>query len=91
MPITRLVSSIILSFLLVIGLLAIFAFIWFVFGCVWILGAHKHVQFIDPTKANYCLPAFYKSSFSLLIITFVWAGIQCCVTCFRQCCVGESG
>ena len=71
-------------------LLTIFVFIWFIVGCVWIFGVHRRVQFDDQSKGNYCQPVLYKWSFAILILTIFLAVFQCCLSCFRKCCVGQS-
>ncbi|CAF0917962.1 unnamed protein product [Adineta ricciae] len=71
-------------------LISVFVFIWFILGCVWVFSVHSTVQFNDINKPNYCQPVLYKWTFALLIITIVWAFLQCCLSCFRQCCTGRS-
>jgi hypothetical protein len=71
-------------------LLSIFVFIWFILGCVWVFSIHDQVQFKDPSKGNYCESVLYKWTFAILIITIIWAVFQCCLSCFRSCCVGQS-
>jgi hypothetical protein len=71
-------------------ILSIFVFIWFILGCVWVFSIHNEVQFHDPLKHNYCQPVLYKWTFALLIITILWAVVQCCLSCFRLCCIGQS-
>ncbi|CAF0849412.1 unnamed protein product [Rotaria sp. Silwood1] len=65
-------------------LISIFVFIWFILGCVWVFSIRDRVEFEDqPKSTNYCHPVLYKSTFALLIITIVWACIQCCLSCYR--------
>lgn len=71
-------------------LITIFVFIWFLLGCIWVFGAHQFVQFENPLTSNYCQPVLYKCSFALLILTIFWAFLQCCLSCFRLCCIGQS-
>ncbi|CAF2346690.1 unnamed protein product [Rotaria sp. Silwood2] len=71
-------------------IISIFLFIWFIIGCVWVFGIHDEVQFDDRWKSNYCEPVLYKAAFALLIITIIWSVLQCCFSCFRQCCTGRS-
>jgi hypothetical protein len=75
---------------LVTIIISIFIFVWFILGCVWVFSINSQVQFIDYNKPNYCQPVLYKSTFALLIITIVWAFLQCCLSCFRTCCTGRS-
>jgi hypothetical protein len=70
-------------------IISLFLFIWFICGCVWVFSVADEVQFKLPVKDNYCNPILYKWTFALLIVTFMWAFIQCCITCFRSCCVGR--
>ncbi|CAF0733554.1 unnamed protein product [Adineta steineri] len=69
---------------------SIFVFIWFILGCIWVFSIRKEVQFIIPLTPNYCNPVLYKWTFALLILTIVWAFLQCCISCIRQCCFGRS-
>ncbi len=71
-------------------LISIFVFIWFICGCVWVFSIQDQVKFEPEFKSDYCQPVLYKATYILLIITIVWAAIQCCVSCFRSCCVGRS-
>lgn len=71
-------------------ILSIFVFIWFIIGCVWVFSVHDRVQYDHPHQSDYCQPVLYKATFALLIITIVWACLQCCLSCFRQCCTGQS-
>ncbi|UJR25537.1 hypothetical protein I4U23_006883 [Adineta vaga] len=71
-------------------IISVFVFIWFILGCVWVFSVHKIVQFDHSLEPNYCQPVLYKWTFALLIITIVWAFLQCCLSCFRQCCTGRS-
>ncbi|CAF0814210.1 unnamed protein product [Rotaria sordida] len=66
-------------------LISIFVFIWFILGCVWVFSVRSQVQFKDSIKPGYCQPVLYKSTFALLIITIIWACIQCCLSCYRTC------
>ncbi|CAF3425545.1 unnamed protein product [Rotaria socialis] len=66
-------------------IISIFLFIWFIFGCAWVFSLRNKVQFQDLLKPNYCQPVLYKATFILLIITIIFACIQCCISCFRQC------
>ncbi len=71
-------------------LLSIFSFVWFIIGCVWVFSVTNEVQFTQPSGKDYCQPVLYKGAFALLILTIIWACIQCCISCFRQCCTGTS-
>jgi len=70
-------------------IISIFVFIWFILGCVWVFSVRNQVQY-DPKQPNYCHPVLYKGTYALLIITIVWAVLQCCLSCFRQCCTGRN-
>ncbi|CAF3098939.1 unnamed protein product [Rotaria socialis] len=67
-------------------LISIFLFIWFIFGCVWVFNIRSEVQFKDKSSGNYCNAVLYEATFVLLIISIIWAFLQCCFSCFRQCC-----
>ncbi|CAF3357879.1 unnamed protein product [Rotaria sp. Silwood1] len=71
-------------------IISIFLFIWFILGCVWVFSIRNEVQFDNRLKSNYCEPVLYKATFALLIITIIWSSLQCCFSCFRQCCTGQS-
>jgi hypothetical protein len=73
-----------LSFI-VTTLLAIFMFIWYILGCVWVFGVHNRVQYDDILQPEYCHPVLYKTAFALLIIITVWFVIYCCTSCIRTC------
>lgn len=64
-------------------LISIFLFIWFILGCIWTFGVRSQVQFNNPSLPNYCQPTLYKWTFALLIITIVWAVLQCCFSCCK--------
>lgn len=71
-------------------LISIFVFIWFIIGCVWVFSIRHEVQYDNPKQLNYCQPVLYKGTFALLVITIVWFFIQCCLSCFRSCCIGRN-
>lgn len=76
--------------LLATFIISVFVFIWFIIGCVWVFRIRSEVQFKDPkNQTTYCQPVLYKATFVLLILTIVWAVLQCCVSCFRGCCKSE--
>jgi hypothetical protein len=70
-------------------ILGLFLLIWFIIGCVWVFSKTGVVQFDATSSSNYCNPVLYKWTFALIIVTFIWAFIQCCISCFRACCVGR--
>ncbi|CAF0860634.1 unnamed protein product [Rotaria sordida] len=71
-------------------ILSAFLFIWFIFGCIWVFSIRDKVEFHDRLNPNYCEPVLYKSAFALLVIMIIWSILQCCFSCFRQCCTGRS-
>jgi len=71
-------------------IISIFVFIWFILGCVWVFRVSDEVQFKDTSAKNYCNPVLYKGTYALLIITIIWFFLQCCLSCFRQCCTGRN-
>ncbi|CAF5175870.1 unnamed protein product [Rotaria magnacalcarata] len=67
-------------------LISVFLFIWFIFGCVWVFKIRSEVEFKDKSSGKYCNAILYDATFALLIISIIWAFLQCCFSCFRQCC-----
>jgi hypothetical protein len=66
------------------GALAIFLFIWFFIGNIWVFGARYRVQTDKPYNTNtYCDPTLYWFAFYVLIFTYVYA----ILTCFMKCCM----
>lgn len=57
-------------------LLAIFLFVWFFFGNVWVFGVRSLLQTqrnSDGNNGNYCHPVLYWPAFYILIFTYVIA------------------
>lgn len=60
------------------GALAVFLFIWFFVGNVWVFGARQRVRPDRPDDTNnYCQPALYWFAFYVLIFTYVYAIFMC--------------
>ncbi|CAF0849445.1 unnamed protein product [Rotaria sp. Silwood1] len=72
------------------GTLAIFLFIWFLFGNIWILNARYRVRTDKPNDINnYCHPTLYWFAFYSLIFTYVYALFTCCIKfCVNFFCCG---
>ncbi|CAF3633769.1 unnamed protein product [Rotaria socialis] len=66
------------------GALAIFLFIWFLFGNIWVFNARYRVRTDKPNDTNnYCHATLYWFAFYVLIFTYVYA----ICTCFLKFCV----
>jgi hypothetical protein len=65
-------------------LLALFEFVWFFVGCVWVFAAHARVNFVDPSSMYYCQPAVFKCAFGTLIFQCIVFGL---VVIFSTCCI----
>jgi len=61
------------------GTLAIFLFIWFIFGNIWVFNARYRVRTDKPNDINYCQPTLYWFAFYVLIFTYVYAIFTCCI------------
>lgn len=59
------------------GVLAIFLFVWFFFGNVWVFGARQRVQTNRPGNADYCDPGLYWLAFYVLVFTYIYAAFVC--------------
>ncbi|CAF1618183.1 unnamed protein product [Rotaria magnacalcarata] len=59
------------------GVIAIFLFIWFFLGNVWVFSVRYRVQTNNPNYNNYCHPVLYWFSFYVLIFTYVYAIFLC--------------
>ncbi|CAF0839011.1 unnamed protein product [Adineta steineri] len=60
------------------GALAIFLFVWFFIGNVWVFGARSRVRTDAPNDINnYCQPGLYWFAFYVLIFTYVFATFMC--------------
>jgi hypothetical protein len=72
------------------GALAIFLFIWFLFGNIWVFNARNRVRTDQPNdKNNYCNPTLYWSAFYILIFTYIYALFTCCIKfCVNFFCCG---
>jgi hypothetical protein len=72
------------------GALAVFLFIWFFFGNVWVFGARYRVQTDKPNDINnYCNPTLYWFTYYVLIFTYVYAILTCCIKfCVNFFCCG---
>ena len=72
------------------GAIAIFLFIWFLFGNVWVFNAQYRVRTDRPNDTNnYCHPVLYWFAFYVLIFTYVYAVFTCCVKfCVNFFCCG---
>jgi hypothetical protein len=62
--------------------IALFLFIWFFFGNIWVFGARYRIRtdYIDDknsTNENYCHPTLYWFAFYVLISTYVIALLLC--------------
>ena len=74
------------------GLLAIFLFIWFFFGNVWVFGVRSRVQTNNASDIQtYCQPLLYWVAFYVLIFTYIFAFfmffMKLCVNfCFCRAC-----
>ena len=69
------------------GVIAIFLFIWFIFGNVWVFGAQVSLQTTDSTNNNYCDPILYRFAYYFLIFTYVFAIFLCFLRfCANFCC-----
>jgi hypothetical protein len=61
------------------GAIAIFLFIWFFFGNMWVFNARYRVRTDRPNDINnYCHPTLYWFAFYVLIFTYVYALFTCC-------------
>lgn len=72
------------------GALAIFLFIWFFFGNVWIFSVRYRVR-TDRAydRNNYCHPTLYSFAFYVLIFTYIYAIFTCCFKfCLNFFCCG---
>ncbi|CAF0760129.1 unnamed protein product [Rotaria sordida] len=72
------------------GTLAIFLFIWFFFGNIWIFNARYRVRTDKPNDTNnYCHPTLYGFAFYSLIFTYIYALFTCCIKfCVNFFCCG---
>ncbi|CAF2424791.1 unnamed protein product [Rotaria sp. Silwood2] len=62
------------------GTLAIFLFIWFIFGNIWIFNARYRVRTDRPNDINnYCHATLYWFAFYSLIFTYIYAAFTCCI------------
>ena len=76
------------------GVGALFLFVWFIFGNVWVFGVHYRVRTDSDAlssateRDNYCHPALYWVAFYALIFTYVFAVLICFFKFFVQlfCC-----
>jgi hypothetical protein len=71
------------------GALAIFLFIWFIFGNIWVFNARYRVQTDKPNDTNYCNATLYWFAFYVLIFTYVYAIFTYCIKfCVNFFCCG---
>jgi hypothetical protein len=72
------------------GAIAIFLFIWFFFGNIWIFGVRYRIRTDKPSDTNnYCHPSLYWFAFYVLIFTYIHAFLSCCIKfCLNFCCCG---
>jgi hypothetical protein len=72
------------------GALAIFLFIWFFFGNIWVFTAGYRVRTDKPNDINnYCHPTLYWFAFYILIFTYTYAIFTCCIKfCVNFFCCG---
>ena len=74
------------------AVLAIFLFVWFFFGNVWVFSVRSRlrtVRSIDGNNENYCHPVLYWPAFYLLIFTYVASVFVCLMKfCARLFCCG---
>lgn len=72
------------------GALAIFLFVWFFFGNIWIFNVRYRVRTDKPNDINnYCHPTLYWFAFYILIFTYVYAIFTCCIKfCVNFFCCG---
>lgn len=75
------------------GVGALFLFVWFIFGNIWVFGERYRVRTdsdalsIATEKDNYCHPALYWFAFYVLIFTYILALLGCMVKfCFAFLC-----
>jgi hypothetical protein len=72
------------------GALAIFLFIWFLFGNFWVFSVRSRVRTDKPNDTNnYCHPTLYSFAFYVLIFTYIYAIFTCCTRfCVNFFCCG---
>ncbi|CAF1420465.1 unnamed protein product [Adineta steineri] len=72
------------------GVIGIFLFIWFLFGNIWIFNARVRVRTDKPNDINnYCHPTLYWFAYYILIFTYIYAFLTCCIKfCLNCFCCG---
>ena len=69
------------SIVFILLCLSMFVMGWTIAGLVWVFGAWKKVQYIQPEESTYCHPTLYRFTYWLFFLPFIVAFAVCCLCC----------
>jgi hypothetical protein len=79
--------AIVFSIIIIIS--TIFSIIWLIIGSVWTFSVYYWITYYYDAQNNfypynYCQPELYRFTFIYLILSYVFAFLQCCYYCFNN-------